>query len=159
MPSVYLLPNEYSTYGLPSTTTDAEIIEASAIIDGYLNRPDGLIYTTSDTMEATGLPIFEIKNANFKRTIMLNFKPLIKIIQLEYSAMPCAGLPIFNVLTGNVLLENGTVFLNNPAPPYALIKVQYLAGFLKISITFKRKTSLRKYCCHYSRWCHFGISF
>jgi hypothetical protein len=44
MPSQYLQSAEYATYGVPSTTTSAQIIKASLYIDSYLYRPEGLIY-------------------------------------------------------------------------------------------------------------------
>jgi hypothetical protein len=42
--SVYLQESEYATFGLPGTTTAAQVTQASALIDGWLRRPEGLIY-------------------------------------------------------------------------------------------------------------------
>ena len=44
MPSQYILPNEYSVYGLPTSTTVPQITQASSIIDAYLMRPEGLVW-------------------------------------------------------------------------------------------------------------------
>jgi hypothetical protein len=46
MPSAYLDSSEYDTFGLPSTVTDGHVMQASALIDGYLRRPQGLAYLT-----------------------------------------------------------------------------------------------------------------
>ena len=43
MPSEYLEVTEGKTYGLKSIDTD-EIVQASAILDGYLRRPEGLVW-------------------------------------------------------------------------------------------------------------------
>lgn len=42
--SVYIQPADYATYGLPANTTVAQVTQASALIDGWLRRPEGLIY-------------------------------------------------------------------------------------------------------------------
>src|SRR5215469_15190633 len=44
MPSQYLKSNEYPVYGLPTTTTDPQVFQASALIDAYLQRPEGLVW-------------------------------------------------------------------------------------------------------------------
>lgn len=49
MPSIYLQPFEYATYGLPATTTAAQVQAASALIDLELKRPDGLVWTPDGT--------------------------------------------------------------------------------------------------------------
>lgn len=46
MPSSYLDSSEYDTFGLPSTVTEGHVMQASALIDGYLRRPQGLAYLT-----------------------------------------------------------------------------------------------------------------
>jgi hypothetical protein len=54
MPSAYLQATDYVAYGLPSSTTAAQVTQASELIDGYLRRPEGLIYTP----DATGQPCY-----------------------------------------------------------------------------------------------------
>jgi hypothetical protein len=44
MPSVYLEQADYVTYGLDPTTDPSFIIQASAIINAFLDRPEGLIW-------------------------------------------------------------------------------------------------------------------
>lgn len=45
MPSAYLQSADYTAFGAPSGTTTAQVTQASALIDAYLRRPAGLIYT------------------------------------------------------------------------------------------------------------------
>lgn len=43
MPSLYLLPDEYAAYGVPQATAD-KVLQASLLIDAYLERKEGLVY-------------------------------------------------------------------------------------------------------------------
>jgi hypothetical protein len=52
--SVYLDETEYADYGLPSTTTLAQVRNASAMIDAYLGRPQGLVWQC----DAAGTPAY-----------------------------------------------------------------------------------------------------
>lgn len=54
MPSIYLKPDEYAMYGLPSSTTESQIIQASTLINGYLQRAEGLIWVP----DAVGNPCY-----------------------------------------------------------------------------------------------------
>ncbi len=45
MPSSYLTTDDLSIYGLPSATTAEQIKEASTVIDSWLRRPEGLVWT------------------------------------------------------------------------------------------------------------------
>lgn len=53
MPSVYLQSSDYSTFGIPNATAN-QIIQSSIIIDGYLQRPEGMIYSS----DANGNPCY-----------------------------------------------------------------------------------------------------
>jgi hypothetical protein len=55
MPSAYLQGSDPTTYGVP-TATPAQITQASAIIDGYLQRPEGLIFA----FDAVGNPCYMV---------------------------------------------------------------------------------------------------
>lgn len=54
MPSSYLQSGEYATYGIPSSTTAAQVTQASSLIDGYLSRSEGLIWVP----DANGNPCY-----------------------------------------------------------------------------------------------------
>lgn len=52
--SAYLSGGEYAAYGLPGTTTAADVAGASALLDAYLHRPEGVVWTP----DANGLPCY-----------------------------------------------------------------------------------------------------
>jgi hypothetical protein len=54
MPSTYLQPSEYATYGAPAVTTVAQVNQASVLIDAWLKRLEGLVWTP----DAAGNPGF-----------------------------------------------------------------------------------------------------
>jgi hypothetical protein len=49
MPSSYLTTDDYQTYGLPSSTSAAQVTQASTLIDLYLKRPEGLVWSPDGT--------------------------------------------------------------------------------------------------------------
>ncbi|MBB3258215.1 hypothetical protein F4827_003083 [Paraburkholderia bannensis] len=49
MPSSYLTSDDFSTYGLPSSTTTGQVTQASTLIDLYLKRPEGLVWSPDGT--------------------------------------------------------------------------------------------------------------
>lgn len=54
MGSVYIQSGEYSTYGLPATTTAAQVQQASAYVNGWLKRPEGVVWSP----DAAGNPCY-----------------------------------------------------------------------------------------------------
>jgi hypothetical protein len=54
VPSTYLEEGDYANYGVPSGTTAAQVTAASAIIDAYLKRPEGLVWNP----DAQGNPAY-----------------------------------------------------------------------------------------------------
>lgn len=55
----YLAAAEYTKFGLPSTTTDDLVSEASNVIDAYLQRAEGLLWTP----DANGAPLCMTRKA------------------------------------------------------------------------------------------------
>ena len=53
MPSAYLIPSEYDRYGVPDATV-SDVENASTLVDGYLQRPEGLTWHA----DASGLPVY-----------------------------------------------------------------------------------------------------
>ncbi len=51
MPSTYLQPTEYAAYGVPSAAA-ADVLQASMIIDSYLDRNEGLVWAP----DSQGMP-------------------------------------------------------------------------------------------------------
>lgn len=55
MPSAYLVgAGDLVTFGVPAATTAAQIAQASLLVDTYLRRPEGLVYTP----DSVGNPVF-----------------------------------------------------------------------------------------------------
>lgn len=50
--SVYLTSGEYAEYGLPATVTAAQVAQAGALVDAYLSRSRGLVWSP----DAAGAP-------------------------------------------------------------------------------------------------------
>lgn len=71
MPSEYLQGDDLATYGVPSATQD-QIKIASSLIDGYLQRPEGLIWVP----DANGNPCYmAAKTPSFKLIATSSFSP------------------------------------------------------------------------------------
>jgi hypothetical protein len=59
--STYIEAGEYTSFGLPGSTTADQVTQASSgVIDAFLNRPEGLVWTP----DVTGLPCFMAALAN-----------------------------------------------------------------------------------------------
>lgn len=54
MPSSYLQSTDYATFGVPVSTSAGQVNQASAIMDGYMARPEGLLWTP----DAKGNPCY-----------------------------------------------------------------------------------------------------
>lgn len=132
MLSVYLDPDDYELYGVPNATT-AQVIKASAIIDGYLNRPDGLIYVVNLDepvyMATTLLPITKIKKLPVSRQIALYSTPVVKILSVQSSQSQNLP-PVFQTISSSVVTDNGVLYVSGQANIYDLIRIQYVAGWL-----------------------------
>ena len=44
MPSSYLAPGDYATYGIPNATAQ-QVVQASVIVDAAIGRPEGVLWT------------------------------------------------------------------------------------------------------------------
>jgi hypothetical protein len=54
MPSNYLQSGDFSTFGVPASTTAGQVTQASVLIDAYLKRTEGLVWMP----DATGNPAY-----------------------------------------------------------------------------------------------------
>jgi hypothetical protein len=148
-PSSYLDADDYATYGVPNATS-AQVIQASAIIDGYLDRKDGLIYTVDDdnnptAMLTTGLPIKETKEVPLKNKLVLSYSPVISILSVQYNSNP-GGLPRWLSFdsTQYVFTSDGELWLGLPVTPYTEVIVQYVAGWLYADLP----TAIKQACAY-----------
>ena len=68
----YLAATEYALFGLPISTTDNQITAASNIVDAYLQRTEGLLYTA----DANGNPLYMTRKApESSRTLVGGIAP------------------------------------------------------------------------------------
>lgn len=118
MPSIYIQPGDYSAYGLAPSTTAAQVQQASAMIDTYLKRPEGLLYG----VDANGSPAY-----------MLNKSPT---QQLTTTQAIAPGKAVQVVVQGPVnMIQVGDVFLIDQANPGVCENLQ-VANVLGNTITF-----------------------
>lgn len=72
MISSYLQSGDYPNFGLPSSTTQAQVNQASVLLDGFLGRPDGLVWAPG----ADGQPCYMVaKNPDLTLTASAPFGP------------------------------------------------------------------------------------
>jgi hypothetical protein len=71
MPSAYLASGDLATYGVTGAT-DAQIAQASTIVDGYLERPEGLVWMP----DSSGLPAYMAAlTPSFSTTLSAGISP------------------------------------------------------------------------------------
>lgn len=72
MANEYLLSGDYTAYGLPGTTTAAQVSQASTLINGYLKRSEGLVWGP----DANGNPAYMVGlNPKLSLTASAGFGP------------------------------------------------------------------------------------
>jgi hypothetical protein len=96
MPSVYLQPSEYATYGLESTVTASDIVNASAVVDSYIQRPEGLVWAP----DSRGLPCYM---AALQPSFSATLPVALTAGQLATFAFPLAGTGTSSLI-GEVLI-------------------------------------------------------
>jgi len=121
MPSRYILPNEYPVYGLPNTTTDPQVFQASALIDAYLQRPEGLVWLPDSLGQPAYMAALEPKltlnssgaiTAGSKVTVPLAQNVLIlsdmlgEVVILDRGSANVEACVISNVGQGTITLLN-----------------------------------------------------
>lgn len=120
MPSNYLKSSDFIDYGVPPDTTEAQVTQASVLIDTYLRRPEGLIYVGDDA----GNPLR-----------MLTLLPTASFL---IPAGLAPGLNVVATVTGPITtLARGTVLIAEykvPAQSEALVVVSTTGN----KVTFAR---------------------
>lgn len=97
--SEYLLSSDYTNYGLPAGTDAADVRSASALIDGYLERPEGLVWTP----DVTGQPCFMAG-----ATAMRTWKPALPIAPGSSVVVTLDSVPPASILGEAVVLDNAS---------------------------------------------------
>ncbi len=98
MPSAYLSGGDLTTYGVPNATA-AQITQASALIDAYLKRPEGLVWAP----DAQGQPCYMAA-----LSASLSFSLSTGIGPGQGVPVTLAG-PVANLQPGDVLVLDRTV--------------------------------------------------
>lgn len=72
MPNQYLQSGDFATYGVDGSTTTAQVVRAGVLIDGYLQREEGLLYTA----DSNGNPCYmSALSPRFSLTIQADIAP------------------------------------------------------------------------------------
>lgn len=122
MPSTYLLPGEYATYGVPDASTD-QVVSASAVVDSYLGLPEGLVWSP----DADGLPCYM---ANLTPSYTCELSTALTAGQAATIAYPPARSGAYGLI-GTVLIADREA----PAATEALVVtgVDTMAGTVTIA--------------------------
>ena len=99
--SVYLLPADLNAYGISTETTAAQILQASATIDAYLVRPEGLVYG----VDGAGAPAY-----------MLNLQPT-RSLSLNAAVTASPSTAVLPVAGPTAFLQQGDVLTLDRATP------------------------------------------
>jgi hypothetical protein len=120
---MYLTPDDLAAFGLPATTTAPQIRTASAIVDSYLSRPEGLIWQP----DYTGQPC-----------CMAALKPT---ISFTLGADIAPGAAVVASIGANINLNNnlGDVFILDQDDP-TKIEAVYVAAAQPGQVTLRGVT-------------------
>lgn len=124
-PSVYLHHAEYGVYGLDDAAAE-DVIQASSLMDGFMNRPEGLFYSDADSvMTKTDQPIEETVPVPLRRAIMLTRFPVVRVLSVSY----WNGQAIVDVpLTGGQVVDQ--LYYPPPLLPSRIrATIRYIAGY------------------------------
>lgn len=126
MPSIYLQPEDYVTYGAPSTTTSADVTQASSLIDGYLQRPEGLIWAP----DGSGNPCYMVnKTPLYTLASTDSIAPGTNVNVTVATLNPTTAISLGSSQCGLVaILDRG-----NPAKTEAVVVIAISTGMLQFS--------------------------
>lgn len=132
MASEYILPADYAFYSLPPTTAQAQVHAASAVVDGYLQRPAGAVYTLSGqvptVMTSTGKTISERREFSRRGEVQLSYAPvaLVTLIEQRFNGawVTVSGTPNWS--------EDGRLWTDSPSLQFfgtGDLRITYVAGW------------------------------
>jgi hypothetical protein len=133
---VYVKPDDYADYGIPSTTSPATVLRASLMVDAYLDRPDGLLYSVDEDtglpvyMEKTGQPIIEEYSLPLSQRITLSYTPLVAVLGVMNNASPVAN-PNFQIvpISGFSFTAGYSDLWIPYSIPRNVVRVSYIGGW------------------------------
>ncbi len=159
--SIYLEAADYANFGVPTTVSNALVQEASTIIDGFLERPEGLLYAVDGSgnpasMVNTGQPIVESLQVPINgREVVPSRSQLAAVISIFAMAKgvpfmePVVIVPVtssgsgyVNPLaqnSGSAYIQNGRIYLGSRLWRFNQLEVTYVAGYLYSALPFQLK--------------------
>lgn len=126
---LYLQHADYEAFGLPDTTTPDKIAGASALVNAWLNRPEGLLCSDGATMDATGEPITEYGNVSASGLFVLTRVPVGEILEISWAIMPHGSWSEASVAEAHIEHWTGRVTPPLSVPRGARLCVKYVAGW------------------------------
>lgn len=130
MTAIYLQGADLAAYGVPNATPQ-QLIMASEIINGYCNKPAGMLYSVNNgiyTMDETGAPISESGTSSPDGRMILSYQPVVLIVNTTYNRTP-GGFPNFVNFLGSYATPNGAIWFPASIPGSSLMHVDYIAGW------------------------------
>lgn len=137
-PSVYLHNAEYGVYGISDATAE-DVIQASQLVDAYLNRPEGLIYKASTMkMVKTDQVISEELPVPIGRVVMLSRFPVISVVSVTYYN----GYELITVPLTNGHLQDQRYYVPTLLPTKCRATFNYIAGYPdQLALPFQIRSS------------------
>lgn len=104
MPNIYLAPEEYATYGLDIDTTVADVTSASAVVNSYTGRVEGLVWAP----DSRGLPCYM---AGLTPTASYTLPVALTAGVAATFALPAAGAGVSNLLNEVLIVDRANTNL------------------------------------------------
>ena len=125
--SQYLAESDYAAFGISPQTW--QVVQASNIIDGHLDRPEGLVYE-GGIMTNSGAPIVERRKSGLRQPFVVSRNPIAAI-----SAMRWFDGSLWHTadITGIDFFDT-EVFLPVGVPAKVPVEITYVAGYLSSAI-------------------------
>ncbi len=123
--SQYLQGADLAAFGVPNATT-AQIEQASALIDAYTNRPEGLTYT-GQVMDGSGAAIVQTMAVPKRPAvpIQLSRPNVAQVLSVQQSY---AGIPSWQPITQFSYVDGVGLWQEDACFP-SRIQITYLAGW------------------------------
>jgi len=123
---VYLQTADFDEYSI-RPGSEPQVLEASVVIDGLLQRPEGLFYVESggqpSAMEATGQPVVEEGKVGPLGQFKLTRKPVVRVISIEVSSDRLSWTTYSGARS---VSQDGML---TTALSFAWVRVTYVTGF------------------------------
>ncbi len=141
--AAYLQSTDLAAFDVPNATA-GQIQQASLLIDAFLQRPEGLIYTVDGSgnplaMENTGAPILQSfrTSPRGRNLIALNRPNAQAVLSVQY-AQNGYGLPVWRPVAGFQFQPGAGLYVPLDLSGYQ-VQVEFIAGWLYAALPFAIK--------------------